>query len=80
MPIRYKIDVLSELKKAGFSSYKIRKEKLIGESTIQKIRKGEIVTAENLAILCKLLNMQIGDIIEYVPDSTENGVQNEQNN
>lgn len=80
MPIRYKIDVLAELKKAGYSSYKIRKEKLIGESTIQKIRKGEIVTADNLAILCKLLNMQIGDIIEYVPDSTENGVQNEQNN
>lgn len=65
MPIKYKINVLTELKNAGYSTYRLRKEKIFGERTIQKFRDGEIVTAENLAILCKLLNCQPGDIIEY---------------
>ena len=65
MPIKYKINVLTELKNAGYSTYRLRQEKIFGERTIQKFRDGEIVTAENLAILCKLLNCQPGDIIEY---------------
>ena len=78
MPIQYKINVLEALKDAGYSSYKLRQDKILGESTISKIRKGEIVSAENLAILCELLNCQVGDLIEYRPNSTENGVQNQQ--
>lgn len=68
MPIKYKIDVLAELKKVGYSTYKLRNEKIFGERTIQKFRNGEIVTADNLAIICKLLNCQPGDIIEYEED------------
>jgi putative transcriptional regulator len=68
MPIRYKIDVLAELKKAGYSSYKLRQEKIFGERTIQKIREGEIVTADNIAKLCELLNCQVGDLLEYQPE------------
>ena len=68
MPIRYKIDVLAELKKAGYSSYKLRREKIFGERTIQKIREGEIVTADNIAKLCELLNCQVGDLLEYQPE------------
>lgn len=66
MPIRYKIDVLSELKENGFNTNTLRKEKIFGEATIQKFRNGEIVNSHNLEILCKLLNCQPGDIIEYV--------------
>ncbi|MCM1166483.1 MAG: helix-turn-helix transcriptional regulator [Lachnospiraceae bacterium] len=69
MPIRYKIDVLAALKSAGYSSYKLRKEKLFGESTIQKIRNGEILNADNLSIICKLLHCQPGDLMEYVEDA-----------
>lgn len=57
---------------------KLRQDKILGESTMSKIRKGEIVSAENLAILCELLQCQVGDLIEYRPNSTENGVQNQQ--
>lgn len=78
MPIQYKINVLEALKDAGYSSYKLRQDKFLGESTISKIRKGEIVSAENLAILCELLQCQVGDLIEYRPNSIENGVQNQQ--
>lgn len=65
MPIRYKIDVLIALKNAGYSTYKLRKDKIMSESTIQKFRNGEIVNADNLALLCKLLDCQPGDILEY---------------
>lgn len=70
MPITYKIDVLTALKEAGFSTYKLRREKLLGEAVIQKIRKSELVSWENMSTLCRLLNCQPGDIVEYKnPDS-----------
>ena len=64
--LRYKIDILEELKEKGYSSYKLRKYKLMGEAQIQKIRSGELVSKETLNTICKLLNCQPGDILEYV--------------
>ncbi|MDE7302563.1 MAG: helix-turn-helix domain-containing protein [Oscillospiraceae bacterium] len=72
MPIKYKIDVIEALKAAGYSTYKIRKEKIMSESTLQKFRNGEIVNADNMALICKLLNCQPGDILEYVEPDGEN--------
>ena len=70
MPINYKIDVIAELKKAGYSTYRIRKEKILSEATLQKFRDGEIVNADNLALLCDLLNCQPGDILIYKPNKS----------
>lgn len=66
MPIKYKIDVLATLKAAGYNTNRLRKEKLLSEGTIQNIREGKIINASNLSKLCKLLNCQPGDLIEYV--------------
>ena len=71
MSIVYKIDIVKALKDAGWSSYRIRKEKIIGEQQMTQIRKGEIVSTACLDKICKLLDCQPGDILEYVP--TENG-------
>lgn len=72
MAIRYKIDVIAALKNAGYSTYKLRKEKIFGEKTMQDFRNGKVVlSTECLEKLCKLLNLSIGDIIEYVDDSAE---------
>ena len=68
MSIIYKKNIITELKKAGYSTYRIRKEKILSEATLQKFRDGEIVNADNLNLVCKLLNCQPGDILEYVPD------------
>ena len=68
MGIRYKIDVLAALKDAGQTTYKIRRDRLFGEATLQKLRNGEPVSWDNLTKLCALLSCQPGDIIEYVPD------------
>ena len=69
MPIIYKADVLAKLKAAGYSTYRIRKDRLLGEATVQRLRDGEPVSWENIATICRLLNCQPGDIMEYVDDS-----------
>ena len=69
--LRYKIDVLKELKNNGYSTYRLRNDKLMGEAQIQKIRSGEIASKESLNTVCKLLGCQPGDFMEYVPDEKE---------
>lgn len=66
MAIRCKIDILSELKKAGYTTYRIRKDKIMGEGVVQRIRSGGVPEIVVLDKLCKLLNCKIEDIIEYV--------------
>ena len=66
MAIRYKVDVMAELKKKGYTSTKIREEKLIGQSYLQQLRHGELVSWKTLDTLCALLECQPGDLIEYV--------------
>ena len=68
MAIRYKIDILSELKKKGFSSTKIREEKLIGQSYLQQLRRGELVSWKTIDTICALLECHPGDLIEYVEE------------
>lgn len=65
MPIRYKIDIMAELKKRGYSSTRIREEKLIGQSYLQQIRHGELVSWKTLETICGLLDCQPGDILEF---------------
>ena len=72
MPLKYKVDVLAALKEAGYSTYKLRKEKIFGEATIQKMRAGDPVSIANVVALCKLLGCQPGDLLEYVPDEGGN--------
>jgi len=67
--IIYKIDVIQELKKAGYNTTRIRKEHVISEASLQKIREGKIIAAATLDHLCRVLNLQPGDILEYVPNS-----------
>jgi putative transcriptional regulator len=65
MALKYKLDVLDALKEKGYSSYTLRKEKLLSESTIQKLRAGEGVSWDNLDTLCRLLDCDIGTLLEY---------------
>ena len=68
MPITYKIDILAALKDAGYSSTRIRNEKLIGQSYLQQIRHGELVSWKTLETICQLLHCQPGDILEYAEE------------
>ena len=67
--IRYKVNLIEELKKAGYSSYRIRQEKVISESTLQRLRKGGTGSRpDRLDAVCKILRCQPGDLVEWVPD------------
>lgn len=66
--IKYKIDVLEALKSHGYSTYKIRNDKILNESTVQKLRSNKYINMENLDKLCILLDCQPGDLLEFIPD------------
>lgn len=68
MAIRYKFDVMAALKERGYSSARIRDEKLIGQSYLQQLRHGELVSWKTIDTLCALLECQPGDLLEYTPD------------
>lgn len=65
MPLKYKIDILSALKSAGYTTYRLQKDNLLSQSTIQKLRDKEPISWANIEKICKLLNFQPGDILEY---------------
>jgi putative transcriptional regulator len=68
----YKINVLEALKEAGYNTTRLRREKLLNESAIQYLREGKPVGAKALESICKLLDMQPGNIIKYVEDENIN--------
>lgn len=65
MPLRYKIDILTALKEKGYNTNRIRTEGLLSQSTLQKFRQQQGVSWENLETLCRLLECQPGDLIEF---------------
>ena len=69
MPIRYKFDVLAALKEKGYSSARIRKERLMGQATLTQLRRGDLVSWMNIETICRLLQCQPGDLLEYVEEA-----------
>lgn len=64
MPMKYKInDILAALKAAGYTTYRLQKDNLLSQSTIQKLRDKEPISWANIEKLCQLLNCQPGDIL-----------------
>ena len=69
MPIVYKIDVLAALKEKGYNTNRLRKEKLLAESTLQAFRTGQLVSWLNIDRVCALLQCQPGDILEHIDET-----------
>jgi len=71
MSIRYD-KLFALLKEKGYSTYRIRKEKLIGQATFTAIKNGTGgLDAKTMDRLCKVLQCQPGDIMEYVEGDAE---------
>lgn len=66
MPFKWKVDVLQKLKDAGYNTNRIKKEKLIHDAMLQKIRNGEMVSWATLDTICNLLGCQISDLIAHI--------------
>lgn len=64
--IRYKVDVIQKLKEAGYSTYRLQKEKLLATTTLVKLRNGNTtITVESLNAICDMLECQPGDLLEW---------------
>ena len=68
MPIEYN-KLLQLLKDRNISIYKLKSDRVIGTATIDKIRRGKgHIDTRTIESLCRYLNCQPGDILEYVED------------
>lgn len=71
MPIKYD-KLLHLLKDKGYTTYRIRKERLIGQGTLTALKNGTGgLDSKTIARLCKILECQPGDLMEYVDDNTD---------
>ena len=75
MAIRYKGDIMGQLKDKGYSAYKLRNSGTFGERQMQEFRSHGVIPYKALNRLCELLECQPGDVLEYVPDEAEKGPQ-----
>lgn len=66
--IRYSIDIIAALKDAGYSSYRILRENTVNQTALQKLRRGQLISWEQLNRVCNVLHCQPGDLLEHVPD------------
>ena len=69
MAIKYS-KLLALMEARALSIYKLKTDKIIGTATLDKIRTGAgHIDTRSIENLCKYLNCQPGDIMEYVEDS-----------
>ena len=69
--MRQDVDVIAMLRNAGYSTYRIAHEHLIGQSTLTKLRRRGLPSWNELNIICTLCRCCPWDIIEYIPDESQ---------
>lgn len=61
-------DVFKMLKDRGWTQMRLRKEKVMGGTTVVHLTSGQPVSTSTIDTICRLCNCQPGDILKYVPD------------
>ena len=56
------------MKKRSATTYTLQVKGGISSSTIRRLKAGESVSTNTLEALCKILECELPDIIEYLPD------------
>lgn len=71
--IKYRtgVNVIHMLSNVGYNTGEIRRRKILGESTLQKIRDGKLPSWNELNKLCNLLGVHPVDLLEYIPDESQ---------
>ena len=64
MPMKYE-KLFALMKEKRLTTYRIRKENIISQSALTSLKAGKSVTTDTIAALCKALDCQPGDIMEY---------------
>lgn len=61
------LDILEKLAAKGWTSYRLRREKVLPESVMTRIRKGQPITTDTVDKICELLECQPCDILKWEP-------------
>ena len=56
------IDIMQRLKENGWTTYRLRKERKIGDATVQRIKSNQSISTETINTICELCDCQPGDI------------------
>ena len=67
--IRPGVDLVDTLKDAGYSTYRIQRESIFGQSILTKFRRGGLPSWNELAKLCGLLHVSPVALIAFQTDS-----------
>lgn len=70
MPINYR-KLFAMMNEKGLTTYKIRQENIISQSALTALKNNRSVTTDTIDKLCKALDCQPGEIMEYVVDDTK---------
>ena len=62
--------LFSLLKSRGYSSTDWLRQNGVHPATVNKLRRNERVNTDTINLLCRLLDCQPGDIMEYVEEDT----------
>ena len=73
MAIVVNLDVMMAKRKKGLTELAGEVDITLANLSILKNNKAKAVRFSTLESICKALNCQPGDILEYVPDEEENG-------
>ncbi len=68
MPFEWRVDPLQLLKDKGYTTYRIRKEKLFSESTVQKLRHKQMISLQEIDTVCTITEKSIGKLIIHVKE------------
>ena len=74
MAIRINLDVMMAKRKIGLTELAKEVDITLANLSILKNGKAKAVRLETLNAICKALNCQPGDILEYVEEENENDV------
>lgn len=58
-------DILTKLSEAGYNTTTIRKEKILSESTLTKIRNNEPIRLDSLEVISKLTHESVENLVEF---------------
>lgn len=65
--ISYK-KLLQLCEERNINSYTMKKNKIIGQAAWISLKEGKDVRVSTINALCKYLDCQPGDLLEYIPD------------
>lgn len=69
--IEYKLDVMKALAERGYTANKMRREKILGQSTMQRLREKKDINTATLNIICVILKCQPSDIFRVTATDEE---------